>query len=332
VFAALKLYALLPPGVALLLMLVMVMLGALLAVLQNAQVLALIATAGGFLAPILTSDGSGSHVALFSFYLLLNIGILTIAWFKTWRLLTWVGFGFTFVITSVWGVLEYQAQFYASTQPFLIAFFALYLTVAILFSLKQPPKLTGLVDGSLVFGLPIVAFGLQTALLKHTEYGLAISALVLSAIYTLLARVLWVKFQNTQRVLAESMIALGVTFATLAIPLALDAEWTSASWALEATGLIWVGLRQRRLLARCAGYVLYIGAVASLFRDGSIETGATPIFSGDFISLVLLSLSALAIAWLLQRFPEACTSIEKSLELVALMIGWIWWLTAGLNE
>src|SRR5690606_10254942 len=44
IFAALKLYSLLPPGVSLALMLVLVMLGATLAILQNAQVLALIAT------------------------------------------------------------------------------------------------------------------------------------------------------------------------------------------------------------------------------------------------------------------------------------------------
>ena len=58
---------------------------------------------------------------------------------------------FTFVITTAWGVLKYEPLFYSSTQPFLIAFFLLYLTVAILFSFKQPTNLKGLVDGSLVF-------------------------------------------------------------------------------------------------------------------------------------------------------------------------------------
>jgi uncharacterized membrane protein len=332
VFAALKLYSLLPPGFAFALMLVMVMLGAALAILQNAQVLALMATAGGFLAPILTSDGSGSHVALFSFYLLLNIGILTIAWFKTWRLLNWVGFVFTFVITSAWGVLEYEPEFYANTQPFLMAFFALYLVVSVLFSVKQPPKLTGLVDGSLVFGLPIVGFGLQTLLLKHTEYGLAISALVLAAIYLLLARILWTKFQTAQRVLIESFIALGVTFATLAIPLALDAEWTSASWALEATGLIWIGLRQQRLLPRLAGYLLHVGAAISLFRHGGIEAGVTPILTGAFISLFILSASAFCISYLLQRFSDRAKTSEKQMGMITLIVGWLWWLIVGINE
>lgn len=332
VFAALKLYSLLPPGVSLVLMLVLVMLGAALAILQNAQILALMATAGGFLSPILTSDGSGNHVALFSFYLVLNIGILAIAWFKTWRMLNWVGFVFTFVITSAWGVLSYEPHLYASTQPFLLAFFALYLLVSILFSIKQPPKLTGLVDGSLVFGLPIVGFGLQTALLKHTEYGLAISAIVLSAIYVFLARLLWVKYQQTHRVLIESFIALGVTFATLAIPLALSAEWTSATWALEAAGLIWVGLRQQRLLPRVAGYLLHIAAAVSLLIHDGLATGATPVISGDFIGLFILSASALCIAYLFHHFAENLRQNEKFMGFIALLVGWIWWLVAGLME
>jgi uncharacterized membrane protein len=331
VFAAAKMYSLMPTGAAFALMFIIVMLGAALAVLQNAQVLALMATAGGFLAPILTSDGSGNHVGLFSFYLLLNIGILAIAWFKTWRLLNWVGFVFTFVITSAWGVLDYQPHLYASTQPFLLAFFALYLTVSILFSLKQPPNLKGLVDGSLTFGLPIVAFGLQTALLKHTEYGLAISALILSAIYIGLARLLWAKYQATHRVLIESFIALGVTFATLTIPLALDAQWTSATWALEATGLIWVGLRQQRLLPRIAGYLLHIAAALSLIIHG-IDAGAVPIIAGDFISLLILAASALCISYLLTRFVEHSKRFEKPLAQFTLMIGWVWWLLAGYNE
>lgn len=331
VFAAAKMYELMPTGAAFGLMFIIVLFGVLLAVVQNAQVLALMATAGGFLAPILTSDGSGNHIGLFSFYLLLNIGILAIAWFKTWRLLNWVGFVFTFVISSVWGVLDYQPHLFASTQPFLIAFFALYLTVSILFSLKQPPNLKGLVDGSLTFGLPIVAFGLQSALLKHTEYGLAISALILAIVYISLARLLWAKYQLTHRVLIESFVALGVCFATLTIPLALDSQWTSASWALEATGLIWVGLRQQRLLPRCAGYLLYIAAAASLIVHG-LNTGPRALIDGDFIGLVILADTALCIAFLLSQFAEHGKRFEKPLTNTAMIIGWLWWLLAGSRE
>lgn len=331
IFAANKYYELMPAGVAFALMFVVVMLGAMLAVLQNAQVLALMATAGGFLAPILTSDGSGNHVGLFGFYLLLNIGVLVIAWFKTWRLLNWIGFVFTFVITSAWGVLSYKPELYSSTQPFLLAFFALYLAVSVLFSIKQPPKLTGLVDGSLVFGLPMVGFGLQTALLKHTEYGLAISAVILSAVYVTLASVLWKKYQQTHRLLIESFIALGVVFATLAVPLALDADWTSATWAIEAAGLVWVGSRQQRWLPRVAGYGLYLLGAGSIFIN-DIHAGPVPIITGDFIGLFILSASAFAMAFVLFRNRERIARLEDNMEWMTMVAGLGWWFIAGVME
>ncbi|MDJ0807720.1 MAG: DUF2339 domain-containing protein, partial [Gammaproteobacteria bacterium] len=185
VFAALRLYALIPPGLAFGLLLMFVCLSALLALLQNSRVLILLATAGGFLAPVLTSTGEGSHVALFSYYLLLNAGILLIAWFKAWRALNLLGFGFTFVIGTLWGYQYYQPEFFATTEPFLVVFFLQYVGIAVLFALRQPPNLKGLVDGSLVFGVPLIAAGLQAALVKDYQYGLAFSALALGGFYIL---------------------------------------------------------------------------------------------------------------------------------------------------
>ena len=331
-FAAAKIYGLIPLAIAFGLLFVVVMLGVLLALLQNAQVLALLATAGGFLAPILTSSGEGSHVGLFTFYLILNLGILSIAVYKAWRLLNWVGFMFTFVITATWGVLKYDPVFYSSTQPFLIAFFALYLVVSILFSFKQPTNLKGMVDGSLVFGLPLVAFGLQTLLLKHTEHGLAISAVVLAIIYIALAASLAQRYLQTHRVLIESFLALGVSFATLAVPLALDASWTSVTWALEATGLVWVGLRQARLRPRIVGYLLHCAAVVSLIFVEGIDTGSTPILSGDFLGLMLLALTGFTIAYVLHYFNGTVREFEKIIVPIAVSLGILWWFVAGLNE
>ncbi|RYY75348.1 MAG: DUF2339 domain-containing protein [Gammaproteobacteria bacterium] len=331
-FAAAKIYGLIPLAIAFGILFLVVMLGVLLALLQNAQVLALLATAGGFLAPILTSSGSGSHVGLFSFYLILNIGILSIAVYKAWRLLNWVGFMFTFVITAAWGVLKYDPSFYSTTQPFLIAFFILYLAVSILFSFKQPTNLKGMVDGSLVFGLPLVAFGLQTLLLKDTEHGLAISAVTLAAIYILIAVGLAKRYMQTHCVLIESFLALGVSFATLAVPLALDASWTSVTWALEATGLVWIGLRQARLRTRVVGYLLHCASVVSLLVVEGIDTGPTPILSGDFLGLTLLALSSITIAYMLHYFESSLREFEKVITLVAVSLGILWWFLAGLNE
>lgn len=182
-YASAMIYHVISSGITFGIMTLVVALGVYLAVLQNALVLALMATAGGFIAPLITSSGSNNYIGLFTFYLILNIGVLLVAWFKTWRLLNWIGFVFTFVIFSGWALSKYEPSNYYTVQPFLIAYYAFYLTISVLFSLKQPPKLTGIVDGSLLFGMPIAAFGLQAKLLNHTEYGLAYSALTLSIIY-----------------------------------------------------------------------------------------------------------------------------------------------------
>ena len=332
VFAATKLTTLLPLPLAFTLMLMIVAAGVAMAVLQNAQSLAIMASAGGFLAPVLTSDGTGSHIGLFSFYLLLNAGILAIALFKAWRPLNWVGFVFTFGITGAWCLIQYRPEHYQSAQLFIAAFFALYLAVSILFALRQPPRLKGLVDGSLVFGLPIALFGLQYTLLEHTDHGLELSAFVLAAVYLAVAAALRRPHGHPLRLLFESFLGLGILFATLAVPLALDAEWTSATWAIEATGLVWVGLRQSQLLPRLAGYLLYLLAAAALVLIGGVETGTKPLLQGDFIGLTILAASALFIAYLSDRHASALTNYERWIAAGSLAAGWGWWLLAGVVE
>ncbi len=84
-FAALRLYLVLPPAVAFSILVLLAAFSAGLAVVQNSQAFAVLAVAGGFLAPILASNGQGSHVVLFSHYAVLNTSILAIAWYKSWR-------------------------------------------------------------------------------------------------------------------------------------------------------------------------------------------------------------------------------------------------------
>ena len=128
------------------------------------------------------------------------------------------GFVFTFVIGAAWGIKYYQPQYFGSTEPFLVLFFLFYLAIAVLFAHRQPPQLKGLVDGTLVFGVPLVAFTLQAALVRDFEFGRALSALAMAAIYIGLAKILWHKQVEGMRLLTESFLALGVIFASLAIP------------------------------------------------------------------------------------------------------------------
>lgn len=332
VYAAAKLYHLLPLGLALLLMVGVVVLSSLLALWQNSRALAAFGIAGGFLAPVLTSSGDGNHVMLFSYYALLNAGILGIAWFRAWRELNLLGFLFTFVIGTTWGLNYYRPEHFNSTELFLILFFLFYVAIAVLFALRQPLQLRGYVDGTLVFGVPIVGFALQAGLVHDIEYGMAISAFALGALYIMLASQLWRRQIEGMRLLTESFLALGVVFATLAIPLALDGRWTAAAWALEGTALVWIGVRQSRLLARLTGLALQLGAGLFFLLDLYRPYGGQPILNSIFLGATLISFAALFTAWQLHHQRSVLHRAEYWNEYVLLGWGVIWWYAFGMRE
>ncbi len=331
VFAAFRLHQLLPGGLTFALLVGICAFSAALAILQNAVSMAVIGICGGFLAPVLASTGGGSHVALFSYYALLNAGIFAIAWFKAWRPLNVLGFALTFGIGSAWGQRYYRDELFASTEPFLILFFLFYLAIGLMYArrrlaeLSQRASLTiggqqvDYVDGTLVFGVPIAAFGLQYLMVRDMPLGTAFSALGLGAIYLPLAAWLARRGRDEMRLMIESFLALGLIFASLAIPLALDAQWTAASWALEGVGLYWVAARQRKGWVRAFALLLQAGGGVNLLRALSMPGEASPYFgwqtliAGPALSALMVGASGLAIADLIRRHADRVSENEQTL-------------------
>ena len=331
IFGAFRLHPLLPSTFAFFLLVALTVFAGVLAVIQNARALAVLGITGGFLAPILISTGSGNHVGLFSYYLLLNAAVLGIAWFRAWRFLNLLGFVFTFGVGTLWGYRYYTPELFASTQPFLIAYFVFYQAIAILYAFRQPPQLRGLVDGTLIFGTPVIAFALQSRLVEGTEYGLAISAVVVAVFYTLIAIWLHRTPGKQLRLLIESYVALGVAFATIAIPLALDDRWTAVAWAMEGAALVWIGVRQDGVLARLTGFVLLGASGVAFMRYGWVNDVAMPVANGNFLGGMLIALSSLFSARYLaaDRNPMR---LQGLLSVPLLLWGLGWWLSTGAAE
>jgi uncharacterized membrane protein len=332
VFGAFRVWSLLPAELAFALLVVIAFASALLAVAQDSRALAIAGVSGGFLAPLLASTGKGSHVMLFGFYLVLNLGVFVVAWYKAWRPLNLVAFAFTFVIGAYWGSAYYRPEHYATTQPFLIAFFLLYVAIAVLFALRRAEGKLDYVDSVLVFGVPLVAAGLQFGLIKEIEYGAAWSALALGGFYVLLARWLWTLHREPLQLLAESFIALGVGFATLAIPLAFDGRWTAASWALEGAAALWVGTRQKRTLPRIFGLLLQLAAGIAFLSDARGAVDALPVLNSQFFGGLTIALAGLFCAWSLQKDEASAAGRESPVSGLLLTWGALWWLGTGWHE
>ncbi len=336
VFAAFRLYQFLPAGAAFAALVAVCAFSAVIAMAQNAPAMAFIGFAGGFAAPLLVSTGQGDHVALFGYYLVLGVAIAAIAWARAWRGLNLLGFAATFVVATAWGVLQYRPEHYASTQPFLIGFFLVYLAAAVLYTTRHSLAPRRAVDATLVFGLPLVGFGLQAGLVRGMPYAAAYSALAVAALY--LALGLWMARREggrheASRWLAECFAALGLGFATLAIPLALDGRWTAAAWAVEGAGVYWLGLRQGRWRARAAGLALQVMAgIAFLGTALGPNAAPWPLAHAPGVGALMLAGAAFAIAaWARRpaaasqgRFAQAFSRFEAGLPSALFWGGFLW--------
>ncbi len=322
IFAAFKLYGLLPAGIAFALCALLVFGCGVLALAQNTRSLAILGILAGFLSPILMSTGQGSHVALFSWYAVLNAAIFVIAWKRSWRELNLLGFVFTFGIGVVWGSLDYRPEHFASTWPFLALFFAFYLAIPVLNARRDRQDGHPLVDGSLVFGNPLVSFAALAGLLEGASMPLAFTALGLAVLYLVLAW--WLRGDSRCRMLMLSFAVLAVGFATLAAPLALSANATACIFALEGAALIWLGLRQQRLLPQLAGGALQALSALAWLSSVDVVFYETAIVNARFIGGWLLALAGFASAWCYHRAGRT----QPALAFYLWGLGW-WLATAA---
>ncbi len=320
-YGAAKYFGVLSVGAAFGGMIAITLLGILLALLQESQPLALFASAGGFLAPILTSDGTGSHVVLFSYYTLLNLGILIIAWKKAWRWLNIVGFLFTFIIGTSWGVMRYSPDMFATTEPFLILFFFIYLAVTILFVYRSENHW---VDAVILFGLPASIFPLQHALVESYQYGAGYSAVGLGILYGGLYRLL--RGKSPSRLMEESFLGLSVLFFTVAIPYFFDADITAALWAFESAATVYLGLRQGRNLGRYTEEILLVASTGIY----AISTWNDPLSFGLLLGYGIVLLANLFVAYLLHLYRSRALEAPIG-RYVFLALGLLVWWIAGVR-
>lgn len=257
VFAAFSFYHLLSMYPTFALMVLVTASAATLAIRLDSMLVAIFAIIGGYCTPILLSTGQVNFAGLYSYMLLLGVGILGINWYKQWHLLNFLSFFFNYLLFFA-ALDKYQNAFFWQVFPFLAGFFVLYSTMVFLFCLVNRVKST-LLD---LLAL-IVNAGIFFATAHHLiaqQYGqiwVALLTVVLAAFY-----IGHVYFCLAKRVadkeIVLSFIGLAAFFLTITLPLLLSKQWLTVSWSLQALVMLWMAEKMRSHFLRQAAYGLYL--------------------------------------------------------------------------
>ncbi|EEF24664.1 conserved hypothetical protein, partial [Ricinus communis] len=297
-----------------------------LAAAQNAASLAVLGISGAFLAPVMAAGDEGNHVALFSYFALLNTFILWVNWSKAWRSLNFAGVAFTFVIGLEWASLSYRPEFYGTTQFFLLLFFMMYTLVPTAYALLKAPGTQGWLEGAVLYGVPLVTAALQRRLLDGNDIALAWWSLGASVYYLGLWWLVRRREDDRLMVMENSYLGMALVFLTLAVPLAFDVQLTVALWALEGAAALWLGVAQDRWLLRLGGAALQVYAGFYLLAHGHRSSMDLPVLNASYISALLIAATGLMSAKQLRKLmltPYAT---------LMLIWGLLWWMGASWNE
>ncbi len=337
-FGAYFFYGLLPATLAFTIFVTLSLIYAAMALLNNASILAFLAIVGAFLSPLLASNGDGNHLVLFSYYGVVNLGVLAIARYKHWSRLNLASFGFSALAAAGWAASSYQPAYFASTALFLSLFFGFYLLITI-WQACQPATdgRTGPDVGDLIllFANPIVSFLLASGLLQGHNGWLAYCALGLTLVYGTLSFFLTRRKTDAARFVADSSFFFAAFFLTIAVPLRFDAQLTAAIWSVMGVGLVWLSVwRGQRLLAGWGVVVHLLAMGAFLIQLGDLDLlqSLTPYLNHIYLSTAILSLTMLTSGALLHRNRLLGGNASLLVTTLLLILGLLCWYGGGVAQ
>jgi uncharacterized membrane protein len=275
-----------------------------LALLYDAPAIAIMALIGGFLTPILLRSDRDQYGSLFGYIVALDLGALVLL--KPWLGLGPIAFVGTHLLFWSWYVDHYHPRKLISVMIFQSSVFAVFLLARVSRQLirkapepDQQPWFKSLFsvfakceDLGILLVNPFVFFATAYHLMNRDHHQwMGVFAIMMALIFAGTAKLELSQFAE-KRVEALVMIAIAITFVTLAIPIQLHANWITIAWSVEALAIIWVGLvmeSTRLQVTACGLFLLALGKL--VFIDtGGLERRSqfTPILNKYFLSSIVI--------------------------------------------
>lgn len=300
----------------------------------NRKELAILSLIGGFAVPFMVSTGEGNYIVLFTYILILDLGILAIAYFKKWNILNILAFVFTILLYGSWLVTDILSTkpHYLGALLFGFVFYLVFIAMNIINNVRNKGTFTTielsiLVCNTFLFysaGMVILSYyhpelkGLFTTLLGILNFGYA--------------AILYKKF-HLDKTAAYLLIGLTLTFITLAIPVQFEGNYITLFWSAEAVLLLWLSQKSNTSSYKFASVVVTCLMLLSLLLDwkNSYAYGQTYwiVFNKFFITGIVSVLSLVGIRYLLKNENSKLWGItfnpknyDQIIKITAIVVGY----------
>ena len=268
IYIAFHEYQLFSQAVAFIIMVIITAFSTLLSVSYNRQELAILSLIGGFAVPLMLSTGEGSYIVLFTYCAILNIGILTISYFKKWKVVTILAFIFTLLLYVFWLRTNIGKTNFSSVGALIFAavFYFIFSLTIVLYNLKNKGDFS-LIEYIILTANTFFFFGFGMVILNDLNSNYTgLFTLLLGAYNVLYAAILYKKFGLDKNAI-YLLIGLALTFVTLTIPIQFHGNQITLFWAAEAVLLFWVSQKSKISSFKIGAVVVQILAVISLLVD-----------------------------------------------------------------
>ena len=272
--------------------------------------LAVLSLIGGFAVPFMVSTGEGNYKVLFTYIAILNIGMLAIAYFKKWNLVTILAFAFTCILYASWFYTDFYSNHFHFRGALFFAtiFYLIFSFASVAGNLRNGGQLS--VEEYFIITINTFfyfGFGISVLNIWNPDFrGLFTIAL---ALYNLLyAMFLYRKFGIDKNAI-YLLLGLTLTFVTIAIPIQFRGNYITLFWAAEAVVLFWLAQKSKidgfKLGAIIVQILMFISLIMDWNQKYLISEKTLPIvFNPIFITGLVAIASLVATYFILKKEKE----------------------------
>jgi hypothetical protein len=293
-------YGLMSKEVAFGIMVLITVFSVALAIAYDRKELAVLAIIGGFASPFMVSTGDGNYKILFSYILILNIGMLVLSYFKRWNIVNVISFVFTILLFGGWLLKVFsdptiEPKPYSSALVFATLFYLVFFSMNIINNVKENKKFLAF-EISILIANTFLYYSAGMVVMKNIQNGFYQGLFtVLIAVFNFVFAYLLYKNNKVDKNLVYLLIGLVLTFVTLAAPIQLQGNYITLFWAAETVLLLWLSQKSGIKIMKLASFIIMGLMIISLIMDwNNIYANGNEIIPIVFNKGFITSLVALA--------------------------------------